>query len=304
MTNQNEQNVQNTTPEQKKEQIVHWGVKLPVSVKNRLSETLAQWKTDPLETQAETIVKVLDAAVMTGHDIPEEVQRTTGETRDAVMVLLKRINSIGASAALTVDDLHAQLSKQINANEELVQKHKEEIEKLNEQNKATVEELKNQLKTARDDSSKIIEDYSQLKSRSEALQAAQKAFEGQVKGLEDRNQELKQRLADKEKELQHEKLMREDDRDTYNMTMEDKEKAANKALEDAQKLAEAKKEAQIAQAVAAKQAELFDKFTQEKQQLTDEKAELKAQVASLQAEMAALKQQFEVLKQQKAEKGK
>lgn len=306
MTEQNEQNVQNTTEQQiatgKKEQIVHWGVKLPVSLRDRLAETLADWKSDPAETQAMTVAKLLDAAQMSGHDIPEEVQKTTGETREAVMVLLKRINSIGASAALSIDDLHAQLQKQINANEELVQKHKEEIEKLNEQNKSVVEELKDQLSEQKEGTASAVRTIQELKANNGNLTTANKALEGQIEGLKTRNDELKQQLVEKTKELKHEKLMREDDRDTYDMTIKDKEEAVNKALADAEKLMEAQQQAKVAQAVGQKQAELYDKFGKEKQILNDEKADLKVQVAELKAELKLLKGQFETLKQQQQAK--
>ena len=305
MTNQNEQNVQNVTetPVQqgKKEQIVHWGVKLPVSVKNRLSETLAQWKTDPMETQAETIAKVLDAAVMTGHDIPEEVQKTTGKTREAVMVLLKRINSIGASAALAVDDLHGQLQKQIDANTELQEKYKEDADKLNEQHKALVDQLKEQLKSARADATKLATDYSQLKDSIGGLKDANMALSGQVDDLKSREEELKSILKAREEELEREKTARKADQDSYDKALADARKETEQKVEadreslkkELEKLAEADKKAGIAQAVAEKQEELYGKFSQEKQKLQDEKADLKARIAELKAQNEALQQRLD-----------
>lgn len=306
MTEQNEQNVQNTTEQQatgkkEKEQIVHWGVKLPVSVRDRLAETLASWKSDPAETQAMTVSKLLDAAIMTGHEIPEEVQKATGETRDAVMILLKRINSIGASAALTVDDLHKQLAKQIAANDELQEKHKEDADTLNEQHKALVDQLKEQLKSARADATKLATDYSQLKDSIGGLKDANAALSGQVDDLKSRQEELKSSLKVKEQELEQEKNARKADQASYDKALADARKETEQKAEanreslkkELEKLAEADKKAGIAQAVAEKQEELYGKFSQEKQKLQDEKADLKARVASLQAELKALKEQFD-----------
>lgn len=301
MTEQNENINETPVESQKKEQIVHWGVKLPVSLRDRLAETLASWKSDPMETQAVTVSKLLDAAVMTGHEIPEEVQKVTGETRDAVMVLLKRINSIGATAALTVDDLHGQLQKQIDANTELAEKHKEEIEKLNEQNKSVVDQLKDQLEAVHADSSKVAADYSQLKENIEGLKDANMALSGQVNDLKKREEELKSALKAREEELEREKTARKNDQSNYDKALADvrketeqKAKIDQEALkQELEKLAEADKKAGIAQAVAEKQEELYGKFSQEKQKLQDEKADLKARIAELKAQNEALQQRLD-----------
>lgn len=300
-----------------------WSAKLDVETKQKLNELIAAWRDDPTEPTTEVVDRIIVAAQTAGNGVPSEVLEASGEVKDTVMVLLKQVNSIGVASATALKDLHEQLDKQVEQNNDLREQLQTKIDQIKEGNKTVVQGLKDRITELKNDNDRLTKENSTSADALQGYKSSVASLTDQLSGAKADNEKLSEQLRIVGEQSQTDRKALEASKTAHGEELKaltDKYKKSIEALKQEhtadlekqlaalKKSDEADLKAQVAEAKAntiREQAEKLEKLHGSLDKLKDEKLDLVKENGNLKTRCADLQRQLVTLQQQQAEqKGK